>query len=89
MALFGKSTSPELESMLDDLARSYMRGHRLEDPAKRAEFVNEIAAVADQLKAEGKEKTVAGTKKYRPAFLIGLPPAMQREFTQLVNKALG
>ena len=80
MGLFGKSTSPELQSMLDSLARSYMRGHRLEDPTKRAEFVDEIAAVAGQLKAGGKAKAVSGTMSYRPAFFTGLPPAAQQDF---------
>lgn len=39
MALFGgKSSSPELQSMIDDLARSYMRGHRLADPGEASRF---------------------------------------------------
>lgn len=90
MGLFGsKSSSPELQSMLDDLARSYMRGHRLADPARRAEFVNEIAIVARKLKAEGKGKAVEGTKSYRPAFFSGLPPAVQGELRSFVDEALG
>ena len=90
MGLFGgKSSSPELQSMLDDLARSYMRGHRLEDPTRRAQFVDEITAVANELRAEGKGKAVDGTKSYRPGFFPGLPPAAQREFTAFINKALG
>jgi len=89
MGLFGKSSSPELEKMLDSLARSYMRGHRLEAPAKRAEYVNEIAAVASRLGAEGKGKAVAGTRSYRPAFFAGLPPEAQQDFVASVNRALG
>lgn len=88
MALFGKKSSPELEGLIDQLARSFL-GTIHDSDEGRAELSRQISEVATQLRAEGREKAVTSAKSYRPGFFLGLPQEAQQEVVRLLDGALG
>jgi hypothetical protein len=87
--LFGGSKDKErLESLLDDLARSYLPGHIKGSPEGRSEICNEISEIASRLKADGQNKLVTKARSFRPTFFPGLPRESQQDWATLVSQAL-
>ncbi|MFF4273402.1 hypothetical protein [Streptomyces sp. NPDC001536] len=86
--LFKSAGQKELESLIDGLARSYMRGHTRNSPEGRAELCGEIAQLADELRDAGRERAVRGARGYQSALYFGLPPHAQREMERMVAEAL-
>ena len=87
--MFGTSTEQKnLESLLDSLARSYLRGAVTGTPEGRRSLCAEISEVATAAQNAGKHKVISRARAYRPAFLGALPGDVQREFEELQAAAL-
>jgi hypothetical protein len=87
--LFGGSKEKErLESLLDDLARSYLPGHIKGSPEGRSEICSDISELASRLKADGQNKVVTKARSFRPSFFSGLPRESQQDWASLVSQAL-
>jgi hypothetical protein len=87
--MFGNGKSPELEQMVDSLARSYMRGAAHGTPEARAGLVSEMSAHAQRLRQEGNGKAVEKARSHRPGFFMGLPHDAQTDFQRQISSALG
>ncbi|MGK3207311.1 hypothetical protein [Amycolatopsis sp. MEPSY49] len=87
--MFGKSTEQaNLESLLDSLARSYLRGAVMGTPEGRRSLCAEIGQTATAAQSAGKHKAITNARSYRPVFLGALPTPIQREFEELRSAAL-
>lgn len=82
--MFGSGRSPELEKLVESLARSYLRG----SPEDRRQLGSEMAGLAGRLRAAGKDKAVDRARKFRPVFFTALPAEIRADFQRSVDSAL-
>ncbi|MGW5718981.1 hypothetical protein ACWEVP_22605 [Amycolatopsis sp. NPDC003865] len=87
--MFGKSSEQtHMESLLDSLARSYLRGAVRGTPEGRRALCAEIGQAAEAAQSAGKHKAIIKARSYRPIILGALPAPIQREFEELRSSAL-
>ncbi len=87
--MFGTSKDQQdLERLIDNLARSYMRGHPKNSTEGRAELRNDLAEAASIARSTGKHRAVSRAQGYRSALVLGFPQEARREFEEMVAAAL-
>jgi adenylylsulfate kinase-like enzyme len=78
----------QLEALIDDLARSYLRDDPVNSEQGRGEICRQITEVADGLRSAGEAKVLARVRDYRSDVEAALSREVRRHLRYLLARAL-
>ena len=86
--MFKSAGQKQLEALIEDLARGYLRGGVNNSPEGREKVCRQLTDLAQRLRSSGDEKTVVKARSYRSQIRVAFPAVIQRELDAMVAKAL-
>lgn len=87
--MLGKSAHQgKMETIIDDLARSYLRGHGRNSVEGRQQICRELSDAAAEARRDGQGKRVDKVRSYTSAIFEALPQDARNEIAAYVRMAL-